>query len=236
METVASRRERVRSLSERIEPLQRYLAIRKQGVDEKANRALAKLVLGEQAEDIAVLSEDELITVVDQSKQIANEAEAELQSTREELHKVKSRIADASRRLDAPNAEPRRVKPGDILVIEVLESLRGRPISGEYVVRADGTITLSFYGEIAVAGLNRMQIKERVIVHLRKYLSDETLGLVGQDEKTGKKVMIPPGESDRVFVDDAAREYLDSRDSKLEALERRLERAVEEIESLKRGD
>src|SRR5262249_17400423 len=45
-------------------------------------------------------------------------------------------------------AEPAEVKVGDRLLVEVLEALPGRPISGERLVRPDGTISLGFYGNL----------------------------------------------------------------------------------------
>jgi RNA polymerase sigma factor (sigma-70 family) len=105
------------------------------------------------------------------------------------------------------------VEPSDLLLVEVLEALPGRPISGERLVRPDGKISLGFYGEIRVAGLTPMQIKEKVIQHLRKYLEDETLGIAETDEngnskldpKTGEPILIKDfSASDRVFVDVSA--------------------------------
>ncbi|HZW34527.1 MAG TPA: sigma-70 family RNA polymerase sigma factor, partial [Isosphaeraceae bacterium] len=49
------------------------------------------------------------------------------------------------------------VDPPDMLLVEVLEALPGRPISGERLVRPDGKISLGFYGEISVAGLTPVQ-------------------------------------------------------------------------------
>ncbi len=96
------------------------------------------------------------------------------------------------------------VEPPDLIVVEVLEALPGRPIQGERLVRPDGKITLGFYGEVFVAGLPLPEVKEKIILHLRKYLNDEVLGLVGFDEETGDPKDIEPVESDRVFVDIAA--------------------------------
>src|SRR4051812_3154481 len=45
------------------------------------------------------------------------------------------------------------VEPPDLILVEVLEALPGRPISGERLVRPDGKISLGFYGELYVAGL-----------------------------------------------------------------------------------
>ncbi len=102
-----------------------------------------------------------------------------------------------------------QVEPPDLLLVEVLEALPGRPISGERLVRPDGTISLGFYGDVYVAGLTLPEVKERIVLHMRKYLNDEALGLVGGgcpdlpfiDEYTKDPRMLDPKESDRVFVD-----------------------------------
>ena len=60
----------------------------------------------------------------------------------------------------------------------MLEALPGRPISGERLVRPDGTVGLDHYGEVYVRGLTIEQAKEKIVLHLRKYLNDEVLGLV----------------------------------------------------------
>jgi polysaccharide export outer membrane protein len=101
------------------------------------------------------------------------------------------------------------VEPPDLLLVEVLEATPGRPISGERLVRPDGKISLGFYGEVYVAGLTLPEVKEKIILHLRKYVSDVNLGLVDVDEngepvidpvtKTAKR--IEPRDSPTVFVD-----------------------------------
>ena len=92
------------------------------------------------------------------------------------------------------------VEPPDIIVVEVLEALPGRPITGERLVRPDGTISLSFYGDVYVAGLDLTQIKEKILLHLRKYINDEVLGLAVEDAD-GKLKIIEPKDSNRIFVD-----------------------------------
>ncbi len=101
------------------------------------------------------------------------------------------------------------VEPPDLIIVEVLEALPGRPISGERLVRPDGKISLSFYGEVYVAGLTIAEVKEKIVLHLRKFINDETLGLIEIDPNTGepkldpktKKVKVTdPRDTDRVFV------------------------------------
>jgi polysaccharide export outer membrane protein len=93
------------------------------------------------------------------------------------------------------------VEPPDLLGVEVLEALPGRPISGERLVRPDGKITLGFYGDVYVAGLTLQEAKEKIVLHLRKYLTDIALGLVEVDGVTKQLVMINPKDSNTVFVD-----------------------------------
>jgi polysaccharide export outer membrane protein len=92
------------------------------------------------------------------------------------------------------------VAPPDLLIVEVLDALPGRPITGERLVRPDGTITLGYYGDVYVNGLTMKEVKEKIIIHLRQWLTDEALGVVGED-RDGNPIQIPPAESDRVFVD-----------------------------------
>ena len=106
---------------------------------------------------------------------------------------------------------PLVVEPPDRIVVEVLEAAPGRPISGERLVRPDGTISLGFYGEVHVAGLTLPEIKEKIVIHLLEFLSDEVLGLVEIDPESGEPMVDPgtgkprvrndPKDSDRVFVD-----------------------------------
>ncbi len=108
---------------------------------------------------------------------------------------------------------PYAVEPPDMLLVEVLEALPGRPISGQRLVRPDGKISLGFYGDVYVAGLTPIEVKEKVVLHLRTFLTDDMLGLVETDRKTGGRIAdretggpkrIAPKDSDRVFVDVAA--------------------------------
>lgn len=78
-----------------------------------------------------------------------------------------------------------RIEPPDVLVVEVLEALPGRPITGEKLVRPDGTISLDWYGDVHVAGLTRAQAKAKILHHLRPFLIDEALGLLKFDDGPG---------------------------------------------------
>jgi polysaccharide export outer membrane protein len=94
------------------------------------------------------------------------------------------------------------VEPPDFILVEVLEALPGRPISGARLVRPDGTISLGFYGDVHVAGLNLREVKEKVIHLLVKHLTEEQLGLVEPDpEDPGHAKPVAPADSSRVYVD-----------------------------------
>ena len=98
------------------------------------------------------------------------------------------------------------VEPPDLLLVEVLEALPGRPITGERLVRPDGTISLGFYGEVYVAGLTTQEVKEKIVLHLRQYLSDEVAGTggdrrQGEQDQSDDESSVDPRDSDRVFVD-----------------------------------
>lgn len=92
------------------------------------------------------------------------------------------------------------IEPPDLLRIEVVEAIPGRPITGERLVRADGTISLDFYGTLEVAGLTLPEIKAKVVNHLRMFLSDEALGLVSEAEP-GQRKAVDPVDTDRVVVE-----------------------------------
>jgi polysaccharide export outer membrane protein len=102
------------------------------------------------------------------------------------------------------------VEPPDMMIVEVLDALPGRPISGERLVRPDGKISLGFYGDVYVAGLTLPEVKEKLVLHLRRFLTDEALGLFEIDEvtnqpkmdpKTKQPMLIDPKDSQTVFVD-----------------------------------
>jgi protein involved in polysaccharide export with SLBB domain len=85
------------------------------------------------------------------------------------------------------------IEPPDLIMVEVLEALPGRPITGERLVRPDGKITLGFYGEVEVAGLTPAQAKEKIVLLLREFLTDDSLGLWRFIEgPVGGKIPNPP--------------------------------------------
>jgi hypothetical protein len=160
----------------------------------------------------------------------------------------------SERSLSYKQSDPTPVSPGQILCVEVLQALPGRPITGERVVRPDGTISLGFYGDLPVAGLTRDEIKLKVIEHLRKHLSDEVLGLEKVqhlDPDDDSKMIIKkvaPADSTHVFVDDSV-SYFPPRNreavrkagggdedllDRVDALEEKLDRVLRELRELRR--
>ena len=87
---------------------------------------------------------------------------------------------------------PNIIEPPDLVLIEVLEALPGRPISGERLVRPDGKISLGFYGDIEVRGLTIEQVKVKVIKQMRKYLTDDVLGLIEVKVEVPEALPAPP--------------------------------------------
>jgi len=86
------------------------------------------------------------------------------------------------------------VEPPDLVMVEVLEALPGRPISGERLVKPDGTISLGFYGDVYVTGMTLKQVKVAIIKHLSTYLNDDALGLemVTDEAEIGKEATERP--------------------------------------------
>ena len=127
----------------------------------------------------------------------------------------------------APASSPMPpVQPGQTIRLEVLEALTARPLTGLRVVRKDGTVNLEYYGELYVAGLNRKQVKEKLITHMRQYLSDNALGLVEPDPVDPKKMRPASGGIEMnsvVYVDDQPGDDNVSATRRVEELERKFQ-------------
>jgi polysaccharide export outer membrane protein len=101
------------------------------------------------------------------------------------------------------------VEPPDLIFVSLEGGLPGRPLLGERLVRPNGTISLGWYGDVAAAGFTVVEIKERVIAQLQKFIRDEQLGLVefdasGEpvvDATTGRPKQIAPNDSKKVRVE-----------------------------------
>jgi polysaccharide export outer membrane protein len=93
------------------------------------------------------------------------------------------------------------IEPPDLVDVEVLEALPGRAIFGERLVRPDGKVSLGYYGDVYIAGLTIEEAKEKIVLHLRKFLPDDVLGLWEGDQATGQTREVKPRDTDRVFVD-----------------------------------
>ena len=89
---------------------------------------------------------------------------------------------------------PYIIEAPDIIVVEVLVALPGRPITGERLVRTDGKISLGFYGDVHVQGLTPEQAKVKILHHLRNFLLDDVLGLVVMQAQETPPLP-PPGTS-----------------------------------------
>ena len=88
---------------------------------------------------------------------------------------------------------PYTVDAPDILRIESLAKLEDRPLGGEYLIRADGTISLSFYGSLHVRGLTLDQVKEKLILHLNKTMYASFLGMIPETRaELADYLVLPP--------------------------------------------
>ena len=94
------------------------------------------------------------------------------------------------------------VRTGDIVSVEVFETLPDHPITGERTVHSDGTIDLGCYGKVSVAGLTIVEAKERIVLHLRRHLDDRQLGLIEFSESDPPAILrrISPSDSSCVHV------------------------------------
>jgi Polysaccharide biosynthesis/export protein len=71
--------------------------------------------------------------------------------------------------------ESQKVFSPAILSIKVSPTFAGRPITGERLVRPDGTISLGYYGRVQVAGLTPHEIRQAVTLQLRRSVPDATM-------------------------------------------------------------
>jgi protein involved in polysaccharide export with SLBB domain len=77
-------------------------------------------------------------------------------STEEAQKIIENRV-----RLFAKNAD---------ITVSLAQSRGVQAISGQHLVRPDGTVTLGAYGSVYVAGLSLAQVKQAIEAHLAKYL------------------------------------------------------------------
>jgi polysaccharide export outer membrane protein len=62
-----------------------------------------------------------------------------------------------------------RVKAAE-LTVSLAQSRGAQQLSGQHIVRPDGTVNLGAYGSVYVAGLSLAQVKQAIEAHLAKYL------------------------------------------------------------------
>lgn len=72
----------------------------------------------------------------------------------------------APRELDKISLPPYVIEPPDVLLVESTKAAPDQPISGQHLVRPDGTIGLGIYGSVYVAGLTLDQAKAAIEAHL----------------------------------------------------------------------
>lgn len=67
-------------------------------------------------------------------------------------------------------AKVRIAAPKAIVTVSLAQSRGVQQISGQHIVRPDGTVSLGSYGSVYVAGLSLAQVKQAIEAHLSKYL------------------------------------------------------------------
>jgi polysaccharide export outer membrane protein len=135
--------------------------------------------------------------------------------SRDSAKAVVSTKADASMKPDASTKEdlPREgrtrvmpayvIEPPDLLIVEVPKSPDNARITGERLVRPDGSISLGGYGDVVVSGLTVKQAKAKIVALLRTYLDGDQLGLTAAGPR-GKRIELAPEDAHGMFVDVAA--------------------------------
>src|SRR5262249_5251123 len=64
----------------------------------------------------------------------------------------------------------RQFAPKAVVTVSLAQSRGVQQISGQHLVRPDGTVSLGGYGSVYVAGLSLAQVKQAIEAHLSKYL------------------------------------------------------------------
>jgi polysaccharide biosynthesis/export protein len=67
-------------------------------------------------------------------------------------------------------AKVRQIAPKANITVSLAQSRGVQQISGQHIIRPDGTVSLGAYGSVYVAGLTLQQVKQAIEAHLSKYL------------------------------------------------------------------
>jgi protein involved in polysaccharide export with SLBB domain len=67
-------------------------------------------------------------------------------------------------------AKVRQAAPKAVITVSLAQSRGVQQISGQHIIRPDGTVALGAYGSVYVAGLSLAQVKQAIEAHLAKYL------------------------------------------------------------------
>lgn len=70
----------------------------------------------------------------------------------------------------AIQAKVRSVAPAGNVTVSLAQSRGAQQVSGQHIVRPDGTVSLGSYGSVYVAGMTIAQAKQAVEAHLSRYL------------------------------------------------------------------
>jgi polysaccharide export outer membrane protein len=74
-----------------------------------------------------------------------------------------------------PNADPYLIGPQDALAIAVWKQTA---LSGTFLVRPDGRISMSLLGDVQASGLTPSQLSDQIAARLKKYIQDPSVSVV----------------------------------------------------------
>lgn len=77
---------------------------------------------------------------------------------------------EAQKVIQAKVRQPPGGAPKANVTVSLAQSRGVQQISGQHIVRPDGTVSLGSYGSVYVAGLSLAQVKQAIEAHLSKYL------------------------------------------------------------------
>lgn len=112
------------------------------------------------------------LKVIDGTYVVNNRGEIDLGPVYGAVPVVGLTVEDARARINAHlTSEEIGLIESDLSMV-LLDPSGKQPISGEHLVRQDGTVSLGVYGEIPVAGLTLMQAKMSIESYLSRYMVD----------------------------------------------------------------
>jgi polysaccharide export outer membrane protein len=104
--------------------------------------------------------------------------------------------------IDALRVVPRgpyRLEPLEVLTINVSDTLKGEPITGQFMISPEGSVNLGYnYGSVRVGGLSLDQAQQAIFNHLSNILKNPNVNLAvtqfrGLQQVAGQHLVRPDG-------------------------------------------